>query len=105
MSSTTTQLSNFNSTVFLQESSTISYISSDLVLRPYSDTNSGFYWCEIIEILNPPQLVDSFPSQVIQVEAPFTADQLQTCSDPITLIIVRRAGVQLVLTPHHYSPS
>ena len=53
-------------------------LQSDLTIPSYSRSYDGYYWCEIVNILNPPSGFFN-PSQVVFINANFTLDQLPSC--------------------------
>ncbi len=53
-------------------------IKSDLRIDVYDGSYDGYYWCEIVEFLNPPVGISS-PSQVVLIKMVYTLDQLPKC--------------------------
>lgn len=84
---------------FQRGSSTSSDVSSCLTIEPYRNTDNGFYWCQVGEILGNP-LFHRFPSQIVNIETEFTVDQLKPCTETVTFSSVgQRCALGDTLSP------
>ena len=70
--------------VSIQESSTFQDATSTLILNNFDSSSHGFYWCKVNEALNV-GAQDRFPSQVVEIVAPFTLDQLKSCEHSVIM--------------------